>query len=61
MHLDGKGHRAGKAMFWTKWSIMKCYVCGQDASVSMREQAMFMGREFTKFLCKDCYDNKRWK
>lgn len=40
---------------------MKCYTCGQEASVSVRETAMIRSREATKFYCKECYDRDRWK
>jgi len=38
---------------------MKCYTCEKEASVSVREQAMFSSRETTKFYCKDCYGENR--
>jgi Zn finger protein HypA/HybF involved in hydrogenase expression len=38
---------------------MKCYECGHEASVAVREQAMLMTLETTRFYCRDCYDNKR--
>lgn len=38
---------------------MKCYLCDQEASVAVREQAMVRTLETTKFYCKDCYDRGR--
>jgi Zn finger protein HypA/HybF involved in hydrogenase expression len=38
---------------------MKCYSCGEEASVAVREQAMFVTMETTKFFCRDCYDKGR--
>lgn len=40
---------------------MKCYKCGQEASVAMRAQAMVMSREVIRFYCTACFDSKAWK
>ena len=41
---------------------MKCYTCGQEASVSVKGLEMVRDiRETMKFYCRTCYDKERWK
>jgi hypothetical protein len=40
---------------------MKCYVCGNEASVAVRSQAMLKSTETMKFYCRTCYDSGRMK
>jgi hypothetical protein len=40
---------------------MKCFTCEEEASTSVRHQAMFSGMETTMFYCKDCFKKGVWK
>jgi hypothetical protein len=41
---------------------MKCYACGQEPSVGVRDLEMVRSiRETMKFYCRDCYEKGRWK